>query len=219
MLVIEVVIVDDHPPLRIGITQTLEKTQGIRVVGEANDGREMLTVLRRNSSTDVLLLDIEMPDFDVYDAVRQLKAQYPDMKVLIVTGYNDRSRILKLVDLGVKGYMLKDEPLNMYSHAIREIAAGRTYFSSQVAHVALTENGKDAIVLAPREFEVMSLVALGLASPEIGMQLGISPKTVDTYVERACRKLGATNRTTAVLRAVELGLITVGVKENANNSG
>ena len=98
-------------------------------------------------------------------------------------------------------------------------AAGRTYFSSQVAHVALTENGKDAIVLAPREFEVMSLVALGLASPEIGMQLGISPKTVDTHVERACRKLGATNRTTAVLRAVELGLITVGVGENGNNSG
>jgi DNA-binding NarL/FixJ family response regulator len=135
--VIEVVIVDDHPPLRIGIRQALEKTQGIRVVGEANDGREMLSVLRRNSSTDVLLLDIEMPDFDVYDAVRQLKAQYPDTKVLIVTGYNDRSRILKLVELGVKGYMLKDEPLNMYSHAIREIAAGRIYFSSQVVGPSL----------------------------------------------------------------------------------
>jgi DNA-binding NarL/FixJ family response regulator len=177
----------------------------------------MLSVLRQNPSTDVLLLDIEMPGFDVYDAVRHLKVQYPELKVLIVTGYNDRHRILKLVELGVKGYMLKDESLNMYAYAVREIAAGRTYFSSEVAHVALTENGKDAIVLTPREFEVTTLAARGLASAEIGMRLGISSKTVDTYAERACRKLGAKNRTTAVLRAIELGLISVGT-ENGNNS-
>jgi len=214
---IEVAIVDDHPPLRIGIRQALERGREIRVVGEANDGREMLSVLRQNPSTDVLLLDIEMPGFDVYDAVRHLKVQYPELKVLIVTGYNDRHRILKLVELGVQGYMLKDEPLNMYAHAVREIAAGRTYFSSEAAHVALTENGRDAIVLTPREFEVMTLAARGLASAEISMRLGISSKTVDTYAERACRKLGAKNRTTAVLRAIELGLISVGA-ENGNNS-
>ena len=216
---IEVVIVDDHPPVRVGITQTLEQTREIRVVGEANDGHEMFSVLRRNPSANVLLLDIEMPGFDVYDAVRQLKAQYPHLKILIVTAYDDRARILKLVGFGVKGYMLKDEPLNMYAHAIREIAEGRTYFSPRVAHVALIENGRDAIVLTPREFEVVTLVALGLASPAIGMRLGISSKTVDTYAERVCRKLGANNRTTAVLRAVELGLISVGVGEGGNNGG
>jgi DNA-binding NarL/FixJ family response regulator len=214
---IEVAIVDDHPPLRTGIRQALERSREIRVVGEANDGSEMLSVLRQNPSTDVLLLDIGMQGFDVYDAVRKLKEQYPDLKVLIVTGYNDRHRILKLVELGVQGYMLKDEPLNMYAHAVREIAAGRTYFSSEAAHVALTENGRDAIVLTPREFEVMTLAARGLASAEISMRLGISSKTVDTYAERACRKLGAKNRTTAVLRAIELGLISVGA-ENGNNS-
>jgi DNA-binding NarL/FixJ family response regulator len=214
---IEVAIVDDHPPLRIGIKQALERDRGIRVVGEANDGREMLSVLHQYPSTDILLLDIGMPGFDVYDAVRHLKEKYPNLKVLIVTGYNERHRILRLVELGVKGYMLKDEPLNMYAHAVREIAAGRTYFSSEVAHVALTEDGKDAIVLTPREFEVTSLAARGLASTEIGMQLGISSKTVDTYAERACRKLGAKNRTTAVVRAIELGLISVGA-ENGNNS-
>jgi DNA-binding NarL/FixJ family response regulator len=213
---IEVAIVDDHPPLRIGIKQALERDRGIRVVGEANDGREMLSVLHQYPSTDILLLDIEMPGFNVYDAVRHLKVQYPELKVLIVTGYNERHRILRLVELGVKGYMLKDEPLNMYAHAVREIAAGRTYFSSEVAHVALTEDGKDAIVLTPREFEVTSLAARGLASTEIGMQLGISSKTVDTYAERACRKLGAKNRTTAVVRAIELGLISVGAENGSS---
>ena len=216
---INVIIADDHPPFRVGIRQTLEQAQDIRVLAEASDGPELSATLSRNPSTDVLLLDIEMPDFKVYDAVRLMGTQYPHLKVLIVTAYDERPRIMRLIDLGVKGFMLKEEPLNMYAHAIREIANGRTYFSARVAHVALTENGRGAIVFSPREFEVLTLAADGLSSPAIGMQLGISSKTVDTHVERACRKLGAKNRTTAVVRAIELGLITVGVGEDGNNSG
>ena len=215
---IKVIIADDHPPFRVGIKQTLEQARDVRVLAEASDGPELFAMLSRNPSTDVLLLDIEMPDFKVYDAVCQMGTQYPHLKVLIVTAYDERRRILRLIELGVKGFMLKDEPLNMYAHAIREIASGRTYFSARVAHVALTENGRGAIFFSPREFEVLALAANGLSSPEIGMQLGISPKTVDTHVERACRKLGAKNRTTAVIRAIELGLITLGVRENGNNS-
>jgi DNA-binding NarL/FixJ family response regulator len=214
---IRVIVVDDHPPFRVGIKGTLAKASDIQVVGEANNGREMFSILGRNQATDVVLLDIEMPDFKIYDAVAQIQAEYPQLKILIVSGYDDRGRILRLIQLGVRGYMLKDEPLNMYAYAIREVAGGRTYFSSQVAHVALTENGRDAIVLTPREHEVLSLVALGEPSPAIGLKLGISPKTVDTHVERACRKLGANNRTTAVLRARELELITVPAREENHN--
>ena len=219
ILVIDVIIVDDHPPVRVGITQTLKETRDIGVVGEADDGPGLFTVVRRNPSAEVLLLDIGMPGFDVYQAVRRLRTEYPSLKILIVTGYDDRRRILKLIELGVRGYLLKDDPLHMYAHAIREIADGRTYFSPRVAHVALTENGRGAIVLSPREYEVLTLAAAGLASPAIGVRLGISPKTVDTHVERACQKLGARNRTTAVLRAVELGLITVGAGEGGNDDG
>jgi DNA-binding NarL/FixJ family response regulator len=217
--VIKVIIADDHPPFRVGIRQTLEQAQDIRVLAEASDGPELSATLSRNPSTDVLLLDIEMPGFKVNDAVRLMGTQYPHLKVLIVTAYDERRRIMRLIDLGVKGFMLKEEPLNMYAHAIREIANGRTYFSARAAHVALTENGRGAILFSPREFEVLTLAAEGLSSPAIGMRLGISSKTVDTHVERACRKLGAKNRTTAVVRAIELGLITVGVGENENNSG
>jgi len=208
--VIRVVIADDHPPFRVGIRQTLDQAPDIQVVGEASNGPELFSMLSQSPSAEILLLDIEMPEFKVYEAVSQFAVQYPHLKILIVTAYDEQRRILRLIELGVKGYMLKDEPLNMYAHAIREVAEGRRYFSSRVAHVALTENGKGAIVLTPREFEVLTLAARGLASPAIGMQLGISSKTVDTYVERACRKLGASNRTTAVLRAVELGLVTTG---------
>ena len=216
---INVIIADDHPPFRVGIRQTLEQARDIRVLGEASDGPALFSVLDRNPSAEVLLLDIEMPGFKVYDAVGQMGTQYPQLKILIVTAYDERRRILRLIDLGVKGYMLKDEPLNMYAHAVREIADGRTYFSARVAHVALTQNGRGAIVFSPREFEVLTLAAGGLSSRAIGLQLGISPKTVDTHAERACRKLGAKNRTTAVLRAIELGLITAGVGENGNNDG
>lgn len=216
---IKVIIADDHPPFRAGIRQTLEQARDIRLLAEASDGPELSAVLCRNPSTDVLLLDIEMPGFKVYDAVRQMGTQYPNVKVLIVTAYDERRRILRLIEIGVKGFMLKEEPLNMYAHAIREIANGRTYFSARVAHVALTENGRGAIVFSPREFEVLTLAADGLSSPAIGMQLGISSKTVDTHAERACRKLGAKNRTTAVLRAIELGLITVGAGQGGDNSG
>lgn len=216
---IKVIIADDHPPFRVGIRRILEQAQDIQVLGEASDGPALFSVLNRNPSAQVLLLDIEMPGFNVYDAVGQMGTQYPHLKILIVTAYDERRRILRLIELGVKGYMLKDEPLNMYAHAIREIADGRTYFSARVAHVALTENGRGAIVFSPREFEVLTLAADGLSSPEIGMQLSISPKTVDTHAERACRKLGAKNRTTAIIRAIELGLITVGVGENGHNGG
>jgi DNA-binding NarL/FixJ family response regulator len=212
--VIEVILVDDHPPVRAGIVQTLEHARDIRVVGEANDGHEMFSVLRRKPSTDVLLLDVEMPDFRVYEAVSQLRAQFPHLKILIVTAHNERSRILKLVDLGVRGYMLKDEPLAKYPHAIRQVAEGGMYFSSSVAHVAIMENGKEAILLTPREHEVLTLVAVGLASPAIGLRLGIAPKTVDKYAERASRKLGTSNRITAVLRAIELNLIKVPAGED-----
>jgi len=217
--VIKVIIADDHPAFRVGIRQILEQARDIQVLAEASDGPELSAMLSRNPSTDVLLLDIEMGDFKVYEAVRLMGTEYPCLKVLIVTAYDERRRILRLIELGVKGFMLKDERLNMYAHAIREIASGRTYFSARVAHVALTANGRGAIVFSPREFEVLTLAADGLSSTAIGTQLGISSKTVDTHAERACRKLGAKNRTTAVLRAIELGLITVGVGENGDNSG
>jgi len=206
--VIKVILADDHPPFRVGLRQTLAETPDIRVVGEAGDGSELFAALRKNPLADVLLLDFEMPGFKAYEAVRQLGAKYPRLKTIIVTAYDERRRIRRLIDLGVKGYMLKDERLNTYAHAIREVGGGGMYFSVRVATVALTDDGGEPIILSIREAEVLQLAATGLTSVAIGARLGISPKTVDTHAERACRKLGASNRTAAVGRAIELGMIT-----------
>lgn len=216
---IDVVMADDHPPFRVGLRQTLGETQDIRVVAEAGDGPELFATLRQHPSADILLLDIEMPNFKVYDAVRQLGAEYPRLKIIIVTVYDDRRYIYRLIEMGVKGYMLKDENLSTYARAIREVANGGVYFSPRVAAVALTDDGRKPIILSPREFEVMKLAAIGLTSVAIGVQLGISSKTVDTHAERAYGKLGVNNRTAAVGRAVELGLISTQLREDGDVGG
>jgi len=215
--VISVVLADDHPPFRVGLRQTLAETPDIRVVGEAGNGSELFAVLRRNPLADVLLLDIEMPGLKVYDAVRMLQREYAQLKTIIVTAYDERRRIHRLIDLAVKGYMLKDESLNTYAHAIRQVAGGGMYFSARVATVALADDGRQAIILSPREAEVLQLAATGLTSVAIGARLSISSKTVDTHAERACRKLGVSNRTAAVGRAIELGMITTQIEESRDN--
>lgn len=216
---ISVVMADDHPPFRVGLRQTLEQAPDIRVVEEAGNGPELFAALRKNPSADVLLLDIEMPGFKVYEAVSQLRAGYPRLKIMIVTVYDDRRYIHRLIDLGVKGYMLKDESLSTYARAIREVGSGGMYFSPRVAAVALAENGRSPIILSPREAEVLSLAATGLTSVAIGARLGISAKTADTHAERACAKLGVSNRTAAVGRAVELGLISTHVGRDGDDHG
>jgi DNA-binding NarL/FixJ family response regulator len=217
--VINVVLADDHPPFRLGLRQTLEAAPGIRVVGEAGDGSELFAVLRKTLEANILLLDIEMPGFRVYEAVSRLRSEYPRLRVIIVTVYDDRRYIHRLIDLGVRGYMLKDESLSTYSRAIRAVANNGMYFSPRVASVALTEDGRNPIILSPREAEVLRLAASGLTSVAIGAQLGISAKTADTHAERACHKLGVSSRTAAVGRAVELGLISTRPEEDGEDRG
>lgn len=205
---ITVILADDHPPFLVGVRQALDKAPNIHIVGEAGQGAELFSLLLKHPETDILLLDIQMPGFDVFKAVRKLSAQYAGLKIIIVTGHADHRYIHGLIRMGVRGYMLKDEDLSTYVRAVRIVAGGQTYFSPRVATVALMEDGQGAIILSPRETEVLSLVAAGLTSTAIGTQLGISSKTVDTHAERAVVKLGASNRAAAVGRAVELGMIS-----------
>jgi DNA-binding NarL/FixJ family response regulator len=193
--------------LRAGIRQTLEKAQDIRVIGEAGNGAELLELLAGSPTPDLLLLDIQMPDFDVFEAVPRLKTAYPRMKILIVTAHGDRTSVNRLVELGIDGYLLKEESLRTYPNVVRRVAEGEPYVSPGVVAAMLTRDSVTPPALSPRELQVLELVAQGLTSGEIGMSLGLSAKTVDTHAERVCRKLSANNRTAAVARAIELGWI------------
>jgi DNA-binding NarL/FixJ family response regulator len=204
---IRVVIADDHPPLREGIKQRLEAQPDIQVVGEAGSGPELFAVLSQSPPPKVLVLDIQMPDFDLEKAISELQAQYPTMRILIVSAYDDKRHINQVMDAGVSGYVVKQEDMGIYVTAIREIAAGRTYFSQRVVGIAL--NTTELPSPSPRELEVLGLVARDATTDDIAYRLGISPRTVETHVKRVCRKLGVNTRAAAVGKAVQLGYINV----------
>lgn len=204
---IRVVIADDHPPLREGIKQRLEQQPNVQVVGEAGTGPELYAVLSQEPPPDVLVLDIQMPDFEARQAIPEFKARYPKMGILIVTAYGDPRNITQMMDAEVDGYLVKQEDMGTYVRAIREIAAGRTHYSQSVFNVTREYAG----ITAPssRELEVLALVTKGATTNEIALQLGISARTVETHLKRVYQKLGVNNRAAAVAKAVQLGHLTI----------
>ena len=204
---ISVIIADDHPPLREGIKRRLEEQPDIRVIGEAGTGPELFAMLSREPLSDVLVLDIRMPDFEAVPAIPGIRTLCPKMGILIVSAHDDPTHINQMMEAEVDGYVVKQEDMSIYATAIREIAAGRTYFSQRVFGVALDNH--DAMTPSARELEVLTLVAKDATTDDIAKRLGISPRTVETYVKRICEKLGARTRAGAVGKAVQLGYISV----------
>ena len=206
-LKISVLIADDHPSHRAGIVMKLNQERDMQVVGEVGTGPDLFAKLSKMKTPNIVLLDIQMPEFNVMESVPRLRSAYPAMKILIVTGYADRADICELMDMGVEGYLLKEEPLRIYPVAIRDIAAGKHFFSQCVTDIWLAERSRKPVRLSRRETEVLQLVADGVTSGEIGRMLSISSKTVDTHIERICHKLDVSNRPAMVSRGYELGLI------------
>lgn len=204
-----VAVIDDHPALRLGIIETLRQIPDIEVVGEAGSGPELETLLQ-DHVPDVLLLDISMPDFDVFQFVPRMQKEHPQMHIVIVTIHEDEKNVCRLVDLGVGGYLIKEEPVAEYVKAIRAVSAGRTHFSQRVVPVMWGRNHNQGTPsLTPRELEVLDLMATGAKTDSIAEQLFITPRTVTTHASNIYRKLGVKNRAAAVRKAIEFGLISV----------
>jgi DNA-binding NarL/FixJ family response regulator len=206
--VIKVVVADDHPPLREGVKQALNCAQDIHVVAEAGTGPELQAALR--SHPDVLLLDISMPQFDVFQELPRLRSEYPELKIVIVTAHDHASFVQRLLK-DVHGYLLKEEGMDAYVRAVHAVRGGNSYFSDRVLTAAL--NSQESPKLTPRELNVLALAAQGLKTAEIAARLFISPRTVETHIENAGMKLGASNRTEAVAKALDLNLISVKAKD------
>ena len=204
-----VAVIDDHPATRLGIISALEKVLDIQVLGEAGSGPELATLLKA-CVPNVLLLDIDMPEFDVTEAIPRLREQVPQMRIIIVTIHEDEKHVCGLVELGVDGYLIKEEPMTEYVKAIRAVSAGGTYFSQRVVPImwGLNSNGSTP-TLTPRELEVLELMATGAKADAIAEELFITPRTVTTHATNIYRKLGATNRAAAVRQAIKYGLISV----------
>ena len=204
-----VAVIDDHPATRLGIIAALKKVPDIEVVGEAGSGPE-LGALLEEGVPEVLLLDINMPEFEIFEVVPRIQKQHPEMRIIIVTIHEDEKHVCGLVELGVDGYLIKEEPMTEYIKAIRAVSSGGTYFSQRVVPImwGLNSNGSTP-TLTPRELEVLELMATGAKADAIAEELFITPRTVTTHATNIYRKLGATNRAAAVRQAIKYGLISV----------
>jgi len=204
---VTVLIADDHPVVREGLRGMLAAEPGITVVGEAGSGDEAVTMARMHRP-DVVLMDLRMPGGDGVLATAGILATAPGTRVVVLTTYETDVDIVRAVEAGATGYLLKDTPRSDLVSAIRAAARGETVLGPTVAGRLVSHLRRPAAdPLSARETEVLMLVARGQTNAEIGRALYISEATVKTHLLRAFGKLGVSDRTAAVTRAIELGML------------
>jgi DNA-binding NarL/FixJ family response regulator len=208
--VIRVLVVDDHPVVRSGLTGMLSVTEDISVVGEAGDGAEAVALVE-STRPDVVLMDLRMPRMDGVTATGVIVSGYPTTRVLVLTTYDTDTDILHAVEAGAAGYLLKDTPHAELLNGIRAAARGETVLAPPVAARLMSRLRTPAAPAAaspsPRELEVLAAVARGLSNAEIGRELFIGEATVKTHLQRLFAKLDVDDRTRAVTVAIERGLL------------
>jgi DNA-binding NarL/FixJ family response regulator len=204
---IRVLLVDDHPVVRFGLRSLLEAEDDLDVVGEASDGCEAVD-LCRVLRPDVVLMDLRMPGGDGTTATARLTTELPEVKVIVLTTYDTDGDILRAVEAGAKGYLLKDTPRDVLTGAVRAAARGETVLAPPVA-ARLMHRLRTPATLTPREVQVLRAVARGRTNAQIGRELSIGEATVKTHLLRAFAKLGVDDRTHAVTVAMQGGLLDV----------
>jgi DNA-binding NarL/FixJ family response regulator len=212
---IKILIADDHPVVRDGLSAVLETQADFEVVGEAGNGRETIALVAE-LQPDVVLLDLDMPGLDGLDALRLIMQHHPTTKVIIFTVFDSDERILAAVQAGARGYLLKgDAPRDEIFRAVRTVYKGGALLQPIIASKLLNQMHSPPPPTAPsaeepltsREREVLELLARGLANKEIANRLVISERTVKFHVSAILGKLNADNRTEAVATAAQRGLI------------
>jgi DNA-binding NarL/FixJ family response regulator len=204
--VIRVLVVDDHPVVRMGLGSMLGSQKGITVVGMVASGGEALTSLPK-LRPDVVLMDLRMPEMDGVDAIVALRAAEPAVKILVLTNYQMDEDVFNALQAGALGYLVKSAPQEDVINAIRTVNQGKAYIPPAIAAKLAERISHSA--LSPREVEVLQCVAKGLTNKEIGSLLFISDKTARNHVISLMAKLEAKDRTEAVTIGIRKGLIRV----------
>lgn len=208
---IKIVLADDHAVVRAGIRQFLEQAADMTVVAEAEDGaqaKELIVI----HQPDVVVLDIQMPEITGVELTRWLQTTYPDIKILILTAFDDEPYIVAVLQAGADGYVLKTSSPERLTEAVRQVYSGQSALAPEIttnlmAHLVQQRSEPEFEPLTERELEVLTFAGTGLTNKEIGLKLGISDRTVQGHLAKSFSKLRANSRTKAVMRAVSLGLI------------
>jgi DNA-binding NarL/FixJ family response regulator len=210
---IRVLLADDHAVVRAGICQFLEQADDIRVIAQAGDGL-MAQELIQEHKPDVAVLDIQMPKATGIEVTRWVRANYREVGVLVLTAYDDDPYVMAVLQAGANGYVLKTAVPAKIVQAVRDVNEGKsaldpTIAQKLMAHIAGRNGPPPAYEsLTDRELEVLSLAGKGFTNKAIGVQLGISDRTVQGHLAKTYGKLQVNSRTEAVMRAVSLDLIT-----------
>jgi len=220
---------DDHDLVRDGFHRMLGREPDLEVVGEASNGREAVE-LCRSLRPDLVLMDVRMPEMDGLEATRTIKAERPEVSVLVVSTHENPDYLFEALKAGAAGYVLKDAPKRRLVDAVRRVLNGESPLNQELAARLIQRLAKEMAArpaqpaptthpptakpptaeLTPRELEVLEFLARGWTNPQVAQALYISRGTAKVHVERIIRKLGVSDRTQAVVRALELGLIELG---------
>jgi NarL family two-component system response regulator LiaR len=211
MPTIHAMIVDDHPVTREGLRTALGLADDIEVVGEASSGEEAVE-RARELSPDVVFMDVRMPGIDGIEATRQILKAAPTTKVILITIDESRNAISQAIQAGVSGYLLKDASADALADAARNAIEGNAVIHPQltktfIEEAHMSEGASDTTPLSKREREILQRVADGATTKQVATDLGISPHTVKTHLERIFEKLSANDRAQAVAIAIRTGIV------------
>jgi DNA-binding NarL/FixJ family response regulator len=209
---IRVLLADDHAIVRAGIRQVLELASDMLVIAEAGDG-EIAQNLIEQHPPDVAVLDIQMPKASGIEVTRWVRANIKDVGILVLTAYNDDPYVMAVLQAGANGFVLKTSSPEELIQAVRDVYEGKSVLDSSVTQKLMSQlftgsKTPEVAHLTARELEVICLTAKGFTNKAIGMQLGISDRTVQGHLAHIFDKLRASSRTEAVMRAVSLGWIS-----------
>ncbi|MBI2758916.1 MAG: response regulator transcription factor [Chloroflexi bacterium] len=209
---IHVLLADDHHIVRAGIRQLLESAGDLQVIAEAGDGEEAQALIQKHKP-DVAVLDIQMPKASGIEVTRWVRAHLPAVGVLILTAYDDDPYVMAVLQAGANGYVLKTAQASELIQAVRDVNEGKSALDPEVTRKLMSNLFKHPETsavepLTDRELDVLRLAAKGYTNKSIGVQLGISDRTVQGHLAHIFAKMQATSRTEAVMRAVSLGWIS-----------
>ena len=215
---IKLLVVDDHPVVRGGLRSCLAKVSHLECIGEAADGEEAMRKARE-LTPDIILMDINMPHMDGLAVTELLRKEVPTTKVIILSMHSNREYVLRIIQAGARGYVLKEAPQEELVRAIEAVSAGEAFFSPDIARIALNQyvnnEGQPPIgKLTEREREVLVLIAEGKSNKEIASHLDLGVRTVETHRERIMRKLNIHSVAGLTKFAIAHGLIVL--DEGAN---
>lgn len=203
----DVIIVNDHLIFRLGLKTMITLENIANVIGEAENGKELIELLNQ-VKPDLVLMDIDMPHMNGFDATERALEMMPDLKIIALSMFSDEENYYRIIDYGIKGFILKSCGVNELENAIHNVMSGENYFSNELLRKIINAHGKTEILksttgkLTNREYEVLQQICLGLSTEEIAEKLFISPKTIKSHKSNLLEKTVCKNTPSLILFAI-----------------